>query len=52
MCLKKPNQTNRDNFQTDLLDSLIGPFELLPLLVSVNLGVMAMKDYSKFSKVA
>ena len=36
--------------QLALFDPLIGPYQVLPHLVSVDLGVMAIKEYSTFPK--
>ena len=38
--------------QTVLFDSLIAPFQMLPLWAGVDQGEMAMKGYSTFPKVA
>ena len=38
------------NSQTVLLDPLIGPYQVLPLQLRVDQGVMAMKGYSPFPK--
>ena len=38
--------------QTVLLDPLIGPYQVLPFLVRVDLGAMAMKGFSKYSKAS
>ena len=35
---------------TDVFDPIMGPSQLLPFRVIVGLGVMAMKDYSKFPR--
>ena len=38
--------------QTVLFDPQIGPYQVLPLRVRVNLGAMAMKSYSASPKIA
>ena len=38
------------NVKTVIFDPEIGPYKVLPLRVRVNLGVMALKRYSTFSK--
>ena len=34
------------HFHKDLFDSEMGPLQVLPLQISVNLGVMVMKEYT------
>ena len=36
--------------QTVLFDPLIGPYQVLPLRVRVDIGTMAIKEYSTFPK--
>ena len=36
--------------KTVLFDPKIGPYQVLPLRARMNVGVMAMKEYSTFSK--
>ena len=44
----KPNLVG--TFRYDVSTSLIGPYQVLPLQVRVNLGVMAIKEYFIFPK--
>ena len=37
-------------YQTVLFDPWIGPYQVLPLGTRVDLGAMAMKEYSTFPK--
>ena len=43
-------KTVNSNHRLVLFNPLIGPYQVLPLRAGVDLGAMAMKEYSAFPK--
>ena len=44
------NQSNTNNFQTDPFDLWMGPLQMQPLRVRVDLDIIAMKRYSPLTR--
>ena len=50
VCNQFKCQISRFKYQTDLFDTYMGPYQVVSLWVSIDLGAMAMKGYSAFCK--